>query len=138
MTTTRKELERTRTRTSSSSSSTTTTTVATEPGVHLDQEDLRTIRERYVEVIGPINMVIAGHIERYLKQGMSADCVLYAIDQTGIAPRPSAHYLIAILSRMARQGIMTMADELASIAQRDAERAAKRDRWYNPPQDHPW
>ena len=54
-------------------------------------------------------------------EGMEADVIVGAIEQTGWAERPSPQYLRAILSRYQRQGIRTMADV-------DADRGGRQSR----------
>ena len=113
--------------------SSSTTTREHAPG-RVSRRDLETIRETYVQNIGPLTAPVAAMIERHLNAGMEPSVILYAIEETGFAPRPSAQYLRAILTRYANFGILTQNDvmEDANRRERDQREAleARWDSWY--------
>lgn len=118
------------TRTSSS-----TTTYTTDPGV-FDPTDLEAIRVAYEDNLGcHITSAVAAMIERHLRAGMEAGVVIYAIEETGMAARPTPHYLRAILTRLARANLLAMTAVDADIARREhwiAERRQEREeRWFD-------
>ena len=142
MTQTVRKIDRSTIGSSSSSSTTTTTTVAHAPGRVLDPQDYEAIRTGYVDIIGPLNAIKAQDIEAAIQCGLDAGAVLDAIEQTGLARRPSHAYLRAILRRYAQFGIYTR--DLAELdrekfaARREAANA-ERASWYADPQDAmPW
>lgn len=116
---------------SSCSCSSTTTTVYTEPGVSKNplalQEDLHAIAQEYNNILGPMNMQIARFIERLLHDGMAANVILDALQETAWARRPSPQYFRAICARYYDRGILTMG---ALLHDRD-EWENKRKPWWN-------
>ena len=91
---------------SSNSSTTTTTTRYTEPCVLLSDELIEHVAAAYSAAISPDISPIAAHMmEQALKDGMTAECLIMAINDTGWAQRPSPQYLRAILRRCREQGI---------------------------------
>lgn len=77
----------------------------TEPGVCISAEDGERIAHAYLGAIGPLNAFTARMIEDAIKQGLTVDNILAAIEQTAFAPRPSAAYLRAILRSWAAHGV---------------------------------
>ena len=130
-----------RTSRSSSSTSTTTTTYTPEPGVFYEK-DLEIIRCAYTVSIGDMTVSVASMIERYLRIGMRPDVICHAIEETGFAPRPTPHYLRAILTRYAQSGILTMDDVLMDEHRRirtQSQANFKRyQAWYGGDDDQPW
>ena len=53
-----------------------------------------------------ITKVAAGIIERALKNGMEPATVILAIEETGMASRPSPYYLSAVLRNWAENGVV--------------------------------
>ena len=53
-----------------------------------------------------ITGVAAGIIEQALRKGMEPATVILAIQETGMAPRPSPYYLAAILRNWAETGVV--------------------------------
>lgn len=125
--------ERERTSTSSRRSSSTTTTVSPASG-RVSVDDLKLIRDTYVECIGPLTPPVARMIEQKLAAGMEAAVIIHAIEETGWAPRPSAQYLRAILTRLHRSDIYTM-EQLYEDETRHEQRYVdmrrdREERWY--------
>ena len=54
-----------------------------------------------------ISRAAAGIIERALKSGMEPQTVIMAIEETGMASRPSPYYLSAVLRNWAEYGVVT-------------------------------
>lgn len=79
----------------------------TEPGVCISAEDGERIAHAYLGAIGPLNAFTARMIEDAIKQGLTVDNILAAIEQTAFAPRPSPAYLRAILRSWAAHGVST-------------------------------
>ena len=52
-----------------------------------------------------ITAVAAGIIERALKHGMEPETIIKAIEETGMASRPSPYYLSAVLRNWAESGV---------------------------------
>lgn len=93
---------------SSNSSTTTTTTRYTEPCVSLSDELIEHVAMAYSSTISPDIPPMAAHMmEQALLDGMTAECLIMAINDTGWAPRPTPQYLRAILRRCREQGIRT-------------------------------
>lgn len=68
-------------------------------------EAMELIGKAYRENIGPqITAAVARMIEDALRSGMDVDTVVMAIEETGLAPRPSAFYLRAVLKNWAMEG----------------------------------
>lgn len=68
-------------------------------------EIMERIAQTYMDNIAPEITAAAAHIiEDALRAGMDADTVILAIEETGLAPRPSAFYLRAILRNWAMTG----------------------------------
>ena len=133
MTNLRPERETSRTSTSSRRSSTTTTTMAHGAGC-VTIDDLKIIRDCYVDYVGPMTAPVAKMIEMKLAAGMEVAVILHAIEETGWAPRPSAQYLRAILTRLHATDVLTM-EQLMEDQQRHDKRYAdmrkdREDRWY--------
>lgn len=116
----KKRDERTSTSSSSTSTSTSTTTYTPAPGVS-GLLDLETIRDAYTVNIGAMSVSVASMIERFLRIGMRPDVICHAIEETGFAPRPTPHYLRAILTRYAKSGILTMDDVMRDENRRIGE-----------------
>lgn len=74
-------------------------------------EDRYDIRTLYREAVGyEMQPFVEKMCVDYLLQGMEKEVVLHAIELTGWAPRPSAHYLRAILRRYEDSEIYTEGD----------------------------
>lgn len=68
--------------------------------------DLEQIRESYVDNIGPLTGAVASLIEdAFYKGKLEVEEILMAIEETGLAPRPSPYYLRAILKNWAENGV---------------------------------
>lgn len=106
-------------------STTTTTTREHGAGRVPTPDELRAIREAYADAIGPLNRQTARMLVDALEGGIEPPVMLHAIEATGFAPRPSVHYLRAILRRYAASGIRTMAD--VERDERERHRAPRRD-----------
>ena len=123
-----------------SSSSSSTTTYHTGPGV--SAHDLDVIRQYYNSFLGSLNQVKASVIEQAIRAGVETSAILDALEQTGIAPRPSHYYFAAILRRYMREGITTQEKAEAQRFQRRHEREmARMDRehaWYDNPNELSW
>lgn len=102
-------------------SRTTTTTTTTPEGIRTSASTTRTrtcARAREEEIaeqvsllameyrafVGPTTDYILAQL-RYWLELTSDEVMTYAIHQTGMAPRPSWRYMLAILSRCQRQGV---------------------------------
>ena len=71
------------------------------------REIMDQIAEAYRQNINPmISGVAAQMIEQALKSGMEPGTVILAIEETGMASRPSPYYLAAILKRWAESGVV--------------------------------
>ena len=122
-----------------SATTSSTTSNNTEPGVFsVTAEELEDIRDAYVPILGPLNIVKANVIERALSCGIKPEAIIHAINETALAPRPSHAYLSAILTRYMNMGITDMAAILRENAQREQSRAeanASKWAWYATPAD---
>lgn len=76
-----------------------------EPGVSYTKEDLDEIRAAYEDNIGTLTGAAACMIEEAMMHGISPSDVIMAIEDTGMAPRPTPYYLRAILRRWAETGV---------------------------------
>ena len=71
-------------------------------------EVMEKIAEAYKANIGPmITQAAATVIENALKNGMEPSTVIWAIEETGLASRPSPYYLRAVLRNWAEFGVAT-------------------------------
>ena len=69
-------------------------------------EVMEKIAEAYKANIGPmITQAAAIVIENALKAGMEPSTVMWAIEETGLAARPSPYYLRAVLRNWAEYGV---------------------------------
>lgn len=69
-------------------------------------EIMEKIAEAYRANIGPmITQAAAIVIENALRAGMEPSTVIWAIEETGLAPRPSPYYLRAVLRNWAEFGV---------------------------------
>lgn len=67
------------------------------------------VRDRYREAVGyEMQPFVERMVMDYIGRGMEIEVVEHAIEVTGWALRPSAHYLRAILRRYEEQNIWTM------------------------------
>lgn len=74
-------------------------------------EDRYDIRTLYREAVGyEMQPFVEKMCCDYILQGMEKEVVMHAIELTGWAPRPSAHYLRAILRRYEDSEIFTEGD----------------------------
>lgn len=108
--------------------------------VQLTAVELEMIRQGYVDAIGPLNAIKARDIETAIGAGVQASAILDAIEQTGLAPRPSHYYLRAILRRYASEGITTADEAERSRGDYRTRRAAagreQTSWWHNPALDY--
>lgn len=71
------------------------------------REVMEQIAESYRANISPmISKAAAGIIERALNNGMEPATVILAIEETGMASRPSPYYLSAVLRNWAENGVV--------------------------------
>ena len=71
-------------------------------------EIMEQIAEAYRANVSPmISKAAAGIIERALTAGMEPATVILAIEETGMASRPSPYYLSAVLRNWAEYGVVT-------------------------------
>ena len=71
-------------------------------------EIMEKIAEAYKANVGPvITQAAASVIENALKAGMEPSTVIWAIEETGLAARPSPYYLRAVLRNWAEWGVAT-------------------------------
>ena len=68
-------------------------------------EEFAQIREAYTDNIGPMTGAAAKLIEEALAEKIPPEDVVRAIEITGLAPRPSAYYLQAILDDWIVDGV---------------------------------
>ena len=114
---------------SNTSTSTTTKTRSrafSEEDILDREEQLTEIGQRYRENIGEMPLALAAYIERLFDKGMEKDVFIEVIEKTTWAPRPSAAYMRAILSRYESDRIFTIPQLLAD--ERDYER--KKNQWW--------
>lgn len=74
-------------------------------GRALQKCDQQLLLEAYNDNIGEMTGAAAKLLERAFDSGLSVDELVMAIEETGLAPRPSAYYLKAILENWARNGV---------------------------------
>ncbi|MBQ4274526.1 MAG: DnaD domain protein, partial [Clostridia bacterium] len=67
--------------------------------------DMENIREAYVDNIGEMTGAVAKLIEKAISHGLTAREVIMAIEETGMAARPTPWYLKAILESWAENGV---------------------------------
>lgn len=107
----------------SSTSSTTCARARARAREFVTVEDRMEVRTLYFEAVG---YEMQPFVERmcceYMARGMELAVILHAIELTGWAPRPSAHYLRAILRRYEDNGIMNESDVERDEWQRSRER----------------
>lgn len=127
----KQELRTTRTSTTTGTTSTSTSSMSNGPGC-VSKEDLEIIRDCYVDNIGKMTAPVARMIEGKLAAGMQPAVICHAIEETGFAPRPSAYYLRAILSRFHSSDIYTLEDLQQDRARREfVQSEAQAERWTN-------
>ena len=71
----------------------------------LSPEDGERIRDEYLDNIGPMTSAAANMIENFFAEGIEVEEIIMAIHDTGLASRPSAYYLRAILQNWITQGV---------------------------------
>ena len=115
--------------TTTTSSSSTTTGIPTPPGVLTSEqwEELRTIYEGCG--LGLLTMPVSLMIQDFNRHGMTYEVIREAIFETGFAPRPSAHYLRAVLTRASGDDIETLDEWNAAKAEYEYH---IRKKWYRP------
>lgn len=115
--------------TTTTSSSSTTTGIPTTPGVLTSDQwdELRTIYEGCG--LGLLSMPVSLMIQDFNKDGMSYEVIREAIIETGFAPRPSAYYLRAVLTRASGDDIQTLDEWNAAKAE---YKYHIRKKWYRP------
>lgn len=80
----------------------------TAPGVCIiSPEDGERICRAYTENVGTMTSAVAGIITAAVKDGLTVDNIIMAINETGLAPRPTAYYLRAILRNWCQYGVTT-------------------------------
>lgn len=116
--------------------SSSTTTTSHGPGC-VSPFDLEKIRLEYLQILGPLNIHKARILNMAINNGMEADVIVHAIEETAMAPNPSHYYLHAILARYIDDHILTMADvvrdEMQRRARREAKLAERESAWYDAP-----
>lgn len=118
------------TTTTSTTSSSTTTGIPTPPGVLTSEQwdELRTIYEGCG--LGMLTMPVALMIRDFNERSrMSYDVIREAIIETGFAPRPTAYYLRAVLTRATGDDIETLDEWNAAKAEYQYH---IRKKWYRP------
>lgn len=98
---------------------TTSSSVHTEPGVSCD---LRRILIAYNEVLGNMPSQVGHFLSDLMAEGMEADVIINAINDTAWAARPSPRYLRGILLRYQDDEIYTMTDLRLNQSRRDVKR----------------
>lgn len=85
-----------------------------DPGVSYFDEVFERLAPIYeASVLCPMTAPIMRKIKEYMEEyGIQYGVIKAAVEETGLAPRPSARYLLAILKRVALDGITTV-DEWA-------------------------
>ena len=74
-------------------------------GRALTECDQQLLKEAYCDNIGTMTGAAAKLLESAFDSGLTVDELVMAIEETGLAPRPSAYYLKAILENWARNGV---------------------------------
>lgn len=74
-------------------------------GRALTECDQQLLKEAYCDNIGTMTGAAAKLLENAFDGGLTVDELVMAIEETGLAPRPSAYYLKAILENWARNGV---------------------------------
>ena len=74
-------------------------------GRALTECDQQLLKEAYCDNIGTMTGAAAKLLESAFDGGLTVDELVMAIEETGLAPRPSAYYLKAILENWARNGV---------------------------------
>ena len=74
-------------------------------GRALSPEEKEAIREAYLDNIGTMTGAAAKVIEKAFQEGVSAADIVTAIEETGLAPRPSGYYLKKILDTWIETGV---------------------------------
>ena len=81
--------------------------VQDEQGQLPGREIMEKIADAYrMNINSMITKAAAGIIERALKAGMEPSTVILAIEETGMASRPSPYYLAAVLRNWAESGVI--------------------------------
>ena len=95
-------------------------------------DDLMAIRDAYVTYVGqPMTAMVAREVEAALADGMRPSVVIEATRVTGDAPRPTPYYMLAVLRRWLRDGILTDDALAADKAAYEQQRAAMPDKaWW--------
>ena len=96
-------------------------------GGFVSVEERMQIRGMYYDATGyEMQPFVERMVCEYLGRGMELEVILHAIELTGWAPRPSAHYLRAILRRYEDNDIWTEADVERDEWRRSREREIHR------------
>ena len=74
-------------------------------GRALTECDQQLLKEAYCDNTGTMTGAAAKLLESAFDSGLTVDELVMAIEETGLAPRPSAYYLKAILENWARNGV---------------------------------
>ena len=133
------ETRTSRTSTSTTSSSTTTTSTSSTstsippaPGVYiLTDEQWEDLAYHYEECgIGMLTAPVIAMIREFNERdGIQFEVIKAAIYETGLAPRPTAHYLRAVLNRASGDGIQTF--EEWEAAKKEYQYNVRK-RWFSP------
>lgn len=74
-------------------------------GRALTECDQQLLKEAYCDNIGTMTGAAAKLLENAFDGGLTVDELVMAIEETGLAPRPSAYYLKAILENWVANGV---------------------------------
>lgn len=85
------------------------------------EEIMQRIAEAYRENVGPvITRAAATVIEEALKHDMEPSTIIMAIEETGMASRPSPYYLAAILRNWAENGVVLRRQYVSAVSTTNA------------------
>lgn len=123
-TTTNKNISNTTTSTSSGGNARARARAREDAG--LCEEDLAVLDDAYYDAFRrSAPFTVQSIWQRYHSVGMETALMLQAIDETMLAPYPSPRYMIAVLGRWMRDGILTEAQRSAEQERREAWIAAQ-------------
>lgn len=115
---------RTTTSTTTTTSSSSTSSTRSRACAEIPGDVLTYIGRSYEDAIGsPMSVSVAKYIDLLLDGGMDPGLILDAIDQTAWAPRPSPHYLRAVLQRYLLDGLSNALEAEEQRMQRRANKA---------------
>lgn len=85
------------------------------------EEIMQRIAEAYRENVGPvITKAAASIIEDALRHDMEPTTIIMAIEETGMASRPSPYYLAAILRNWAENGVVLRRQYVSTVSTTNA------------------